>query len=583
MQTLINSPARTFSQVAACLALLFAVQQAPAQQSDGGSSNRDMYQASVTEPVVKIERKDSRVTMVETFAKVLELDVKIARVDGFDPEIVNITGLSTKRLRVQAMMPGITTVAIEDEHGMVRTVEIFVIGDVRHLQAYLNRLFPRAAVDAIPVRESVVLRGWVTQPEHITEMVEVAKMFYPTVLNQMRVGGTQQVLLKVKVMEVQRTKLRRLGINWFYFNDDLAITSTPGSLAPIASLTGGVGVISNALSDTTNIISVMSDSSQFTAFIDALKSESLLKILAEPELVAANGRPANLLSGGEFPILVPQSLGTVTIEWREFGVRLEAVPIVIGNDRVRLELQPEVSERDFTNAVDLNGTIVPGLTTRRVNTQVEMKFGQTLMLAGLISSRRTADTDKTPFLGELPVIGAAFRRVRYDETETELVIMVTPELLAPLDPGQVPCGGPGLFTTTPTDRELYLDGMIEIPNYGDPCSGCTTGDCQLHGPGGAGAGHFAPGTEMMLPPGEVIEGPVEQAPSPQMVPPGPTAVEGETAAAAPKKPAQTANVQPGGPVQGQVQKASAVAPAATTPKRPARPGLIGPKPRVTAP
>ena len=194
--------------------------------------------------------------------------------------------------------------------------------------------------------------------------------------------------------------------------------------------------------------------------------------------MTTSGRPANLLSGGEFPILVPQSLGTVTIEWREFGVRMEAVPIVLGNGRLRLEVQPEVSERDFSNAVQVAGTTVPGLTVRRANTAVEMNFGETMVIAGLISSRKTAETSKTPFLGELPVVGAAFRRVRYTEGETELVIMVTPELVSPLKSGQVPAGGPGLFTATPTDRELYLDGVLEVPNYGDDCP-----DCQYSIPG----------------------------------------------------------------------------------------------------
>jgi pilus assembly protein CpaC len=221
----------------------------------------------------------------------------------------------------------------------------------------------------------------------------------------------------------------------------------------------------------------VSDSSLFQGFLEALKQESLLKILAEPTLNTSNGRPANLLAGGEFPIIVPQSLGTTTIEYREFGVRLEAVPTILGGGRVRLELAPEVSERDFANAVVVSGQTVPGLSTRRVNTQVEMNFGQTYMLAGLLSLRRTASTNKVPFLGELPWVGAAFRRVRYDESETELLIMVTPEIAGPMTPEQVPPGGPGLFTDTPTDRELCRDGMIEVPSYGSHCDNA----CELGG------------------------------------------------------------------------------------------------------
>jgi pilus assembly protein CpaC len=198
-------------------------------------------------------------------------------------------------------------------------------------------------------------------------------------------------------------------------------------------------------------------------------------------LVTTNGQPANMLSGGEFPILVPQSLGTVTIQWKEFGVRLTAVPILLGNGRVRLNLQPEVSQKDFSNAVTTGGLTVPGLTTRRVNTSVEMRFGETFMLAGLTEVQDTAQTFKTPFLGELPYIGAAFRRVSYQTTETELVILVTPVLAGAMQDSQMPPGGPGMFTEQPTDRELYWYGMLEVPSYGGVCPNC--------GPGGHSNGY----------------------------------------------------------------------------------------------
>jgi pilus assembly protein CpaC len=301
-------------------------------------------------------------------------------------------------------------------------------------------------------------------------------------------------------MEVQRSKIRQLGFNFLYAGQDSFLVSTPGQLVRLATLplaggAGGSAFTPATLANAQIAGGIVSNNSLFQGFLEALKQESLLKILAEPTLNTSNGRPANLLAGGEFPILVPQSLGTTTIEYREFGVRLEAVPTILGGGRVRLELAPEVSERDFANAVVVAGQTVPGLSTRRVNTQVEMKFGETFMLAGLLSLRRTASTNKVPFLGELPWIGGAFRRVRYDESETELVILVTPEIAGPMCPEQVPPGGPGTFTDIPTDRELYRDGMIEVPSYGNRCDSncdlggfpgsrlhyatpCQTGDCQ---------------------------------------------------------------------------------------------------------
>ena len=184
-----------------------------------------------------------------------------------------------------------------------------------------------------------------------------------------------------------------------------------------------------------------------------------------------SGRPGTLLSGGEFPILVPQGLGQTAIEFRQFGVSIEAVAVVLGDGRVRLDISPEVSDLDFTNGVTLDGIRIPGLTTRRVNTQAEMKFGETLVLGGLISKRRIGSTSKVPFLGELPVIGAAFSRKRYEDAETELLIMVTPMPAAPFQPGEQLPRVPGESSSDPTDKELYLNGQLELPRYGERCRG----------------------------------------------------------------------------------------------------------------
>jgi len=469
MQTHFFAWRRAAVVAAATLALTIGViRSVPAQDADAAPPA-----AVDSDPVVTIAQPKSDLKIVERFSKVIELRSKIKAVDGFDPEVVDVTALTPNRVRVQAVAPGVTTLTIFDENDVTYEVETFVTGDVRHLQAYLNRFFKGSAVEAIAVRDSVVLKGFVAQPEQITQMVEVAEQFYPHVLNQMQVGGAQQVQFNVKVMEVQRAKVRQFGFNFGYFNDNGYFASTPGTLAPLTGITPP-GLTFNAirLADSTIVGGIVDNDSVFQGFLEALKREAMLKILAEPRLVTTNGRPANMLAGGEFPVLVPQSLGTTTIEWREFGVRLEAVPIILGNGRVRLELQPEVSEKDFTSSVETNGFTVPALTTRRVNTQVEMNFGETFMLAGLLQMRRSAETDKIPVLGELPWIGMAFRRVRFEEGETELVIMVTPELVDPMGPCEVPPGGPGLNSSTPTDRELYIDGFIEVPNYGGECPDC---------------------------------------------------------------------------------------------------------------
>jgi len=451
---------------------------------------RDLARAAALDPVFKITGSRSEVEIVERFSKVLELKRKITRVDGFDPAVLDVKALTPYRVRIQAMTQGVTNVVLTDEDDNSYVVNIFIKGDARHLQAVLDNRFPDSAVDAYRVQDSVALTGWVSQPEHITQIMEIAEQFYPRVLNQMRVGGVQQVMLKVKIMEVQRTKLRKLGIDFISNGADGGfLRNNPAQLFNAPAI-GAMDAMSGITSTATTAFGMVSGGDTFFGFIDALKEEKLLKVLSEPSLLAMNGRPATLLSGGEFPILVPQSLGTVSIEWREFGVRMEAVPVILGNGMVRLEVMPEVTERDFANATTLSGTTIPALTTRRVNTQAELGFGQTLMLAGLLSTRQNAETVKIPFFGELPWVGAAFRKVQYDDVETELVILITPELVAPMAENQIPAGGPGTFTTFPTDRELYFDGYVEVPNYGDACFGCgqygsCSSDCQaaLGGPG----------------------------------------------------------------------------------------------------
>ena len=608
-----------------CLAAAGALLAAgPASAQSGPRPGRIEEPVSSNEPTFVVNTKSSRMQMVERFSKIIEVEPRISRVDGFDPGVINVTALAPNRLRVQGLAPGVTTMVIVDEAGEVYSIEVFVTGDVRHLQAYIERMFPQSAVTAVKVQDSVVLRGWVTQPEHITHIVEVAEQFFPRVLNHMQVGGVQQVALRVKVMEVQRSKIRQLGFNFLYVAEDAYLTSAPGNLLQISGITSpppSIEVAGSTFSDATMIGSIIGSNSLFEGYLEALKEEGLLKILAEPELVTTNGRPAHLLSGGEFPILVPQSLGTVTIEWREFGVRLEAVPNILGRGRVRLELEPEVSERDFTQAVTVNGTTGPGLTTRRANTQVEMKFGETFVIAGLLSMRKTAETAKVPFLGELPWIGAAFRRLRYDEAETELVIMVTPELVAPLASDQLPCGGPGLFSTTPTDRELFIDGMIEVPNYGDDCLNCAPPG--VGGPGACGPQGCSPGAgllheSMPVPGGPVIHpgaplydplptmpGPVDGVPypaPPAEPPPAPAEPAGttETSLWGPAMPSPTGSSGRSTPASNPFDRThdrfqpselggpSTSVPAATGTSGPSgattsRPGLIEPRPGLISP
>jgi pilus assembly protein CpaC len=461
--------------------------------------------------VVSILSAKTNLEIPERFAKVISFPKKILRVDGFDPTIVSVTALTPQQLRVAAVAQGVTTIVITDEDGQTFTAEVFVTGDARLFQAVLNRTYPNANVSVMKVRDSVLLRGWVTEPQDISNIVALAELYYPQVLDQMQVAGPQQIQLRVKVMEVQRTLTRRMGINFSYFNQNAAIISAPGPIAAFGALTSGAsgGFLpgTGGFQGPSGAIGFNDGTSAFFGLIDALKQEGLLKLHAETTLTTRNGEAAKLENGGEFPIPVPQSLGTVTIQWREFGVILTSLPIVISPTRLKQQVTIEVSERDTTTAVTLNGTTVPGLNKRKVQTQTEMNFGDTMVIGGLIFTRYTADTNKIPFLGELPLVGAAFRRNKFTEAETELVVMITPEIGAALPPDQVPPGGPGLFTDIPTDRELYGQGVIEVPKYGERCADGTCEPGMLPGPG--------PAPDMMPPAGydpNFVPPPVSPAP-----------------------------------------------------------------------
>src|SRR5690606_38184408 len=269
------------------------------------------------ENVFQVLTPRSELQIVEQFSRVFESPNRIVRVDGFDPDVITVSALSPNRIRVLGEKTGVTTLVITDEFDNAYSIEVFVAGDVRHLQAYLKQLFPEDDVEAVKLNDSIVLRGVVTEPSHITQIVDVALEFSTKVLNQMEVGGVHQVQLNVKVMEVARTKIRNLGINWFLNTQDTYLRSTPGNLQNIVGLTTPFGGPASfpfdpaTINNTAVQFAIMGTSEVFNGFVDALREENLLKILAEPSVVTTSGRPATILSGGEFPLPVAQGLGQV--------------------------------------------------------------------------------------------------------------------------------------------------------------------------------------------------------------------------------------------------------------------------------
>ena len=439
-----------------------------------------VLQAERSSPVYVVQEGRNEIALVERFSMFIEHSARIRRVMDFDEEVLTVqtVGDNPQQVRIYALQSGVTSLTIVDENDRTFELEILIRGDVRHLESFIRRLYPDNTIHVEEISdESVRLDGWVTKPEHVSEIQAIAEQFYPEVLNHMQAGGVQQIMLKCTVMEVQRSKLRRLGKNFSMVRPDGYLVSTPGPITPISGLEvagGAASITQRGFSDSTITWGLTRPNSVFQGFVQAMLDEGIFKTHATPMIVTDNGRPANFLSGGETPIPVAGGLGTSGVQYREFGIQLNAVPYILGNGRVRLEVETRVSDQDFSQVVIINGAPTTSFRTNSANTQVEMNFGEALVIAGLVSRRSYGTTQKVPFLGELPWLGAAFSKKQHTESETELIILVTPELVAPMTPEQVPAIGPGMSTDIPVDRELFAYGMLEVPKVGDECEQCRT-------------------------------------------------------------------------------------------------------------
>ena len=437
-------------------------------------------QSVIAEPVqFPVTKASQRLEMTVNTTRILTLNKEVPRAMVNNPDLVRAVPLSPNEVQLSALKAGVTEVNLWDQDGELYTVTLIIMGDAKELQLLMKTEFPQASIRVRPLTSSVVLSGRVDKSEDVSRIVRMAEDYFPKVINNITVGGVQQVLLHVKVMEVSRTKLRSLGFDWANFgNTDYLVQSVAGSLATFSP---GTGTATGTGGETVTF-GLIGDNNRFFGFLEALRDNNLAKVLAEPTLVTVSGRPAAFNAGGEFPILVPQSLGTISVEYKQFGTRVDFVPIVLGNGSIRLEVRPQVSELDNANGVTLNGNRIPGLRTRWVDTAVEMQAGQTLALAGLIQTREETQNRGIPWLADLPWAGAAFRRVVNQQNEIELVVTVRPEMVDALDPHEVPACLPGQQTDSPNDVELYFRGYMEVPNCcpDGSCANCQQGGSSKH-------------------------------------------------------------------------------------------------------
>jgi pilus assembly protein CpaC len=384
-----------------------------------------------------------------------------------DPTSVLVTGMDA----------GIARITLIDEAGARETLDIVVQLDVEYLRTLLVRAVPTSSVQILPgANNTIVLSGTVAHAEDIDVVMRTAISVVggpERVVNALQIGGVQQVQLDVVVARVSRDQLRNMSFDWLNVGDKHVLLSSPGGafVMPSVGITGslpGNPVIQNSIGTPNGIapnffLGIFSPDQAFFGLLQALKTENLAKIMSKPSLIGQSGRAASLLDGGEQAVPVPAGLGQVGVQFEEFGTRLNFLPIVLGNGRIHLEVEPEISTLDPSAGTAISGVTVPGRLTQRLHTTVNLEDGQTLVLGGLIQHTVRGSTTKVPIVGELPFLGAAFSRKSFEEVETELIVMVTPHLVDAMSCDQAPKNLPGHETRSPDDFELFLEGIMEAP------------------------------------------------------------------------------------------------------------------------
>jgi len=400
-------------------------------------------------------------------------DYTVRRVSVGDPETLDVVVLSPRELQFVAKKIGATNVVLWDPQGTPQAaLDVHVGTPHSQVESEIQRVLGNPDVKVDSAGESIVLKGSVANALASEQAMTVARGFFPgkqeNVINLLEVGGDQQVMLEVVVAEMSRTLRREMGTNFRVFHvGDNHTAEIFSFLNNLSSLSDDAASTALDVSDAINLVGSFTVGSDiYQVLFDVLHEKGLGKILAEPTLVARSGETASFLAGGEIPIPIAQggAFGSITIEFKEFGVGVAFTPTVMAADRIHLKVAPEVSAPDFTLGATSGGLTVPGFTTRRASTAVELADGQSFAIAGLLRDDVAQLVDQYPVLGEIPVLGVLFRSSQFQKNESELVMIVTPHLVKPLPPGEHHL--PTDHFVEPNAFEFYLLGALEGRTWG---------------------------------------------------------------------------------------------------------------------
>ncbi|HEY2845166.1 MAG TPA: pilus assembly protein N-terminal domain-containing protein [Bryobacteraceae bacterium] len=389
--------------------------------------------------------EDLRITVGKSI--VIDYPGDIRQISTSNPEIVDASPVTTREILMSGKGLGSATMVVWSKTDQRMFYNVTVELNLEPLRRILQDTYPNEKIDIHSSRDSVTLNGLVSTKDVSDRVTALAATFAKTVVNNLLVTPgpvEKQILLRVKFAELDRSRAQQFGVNILStgaFNTLGTIGTSQfnsATVTPTSVLTANgreaAGTIS--VSDALNFFAFRPDLNIAT-FVKALQNDNILQILAEPTLVTSNGKEANFLVGGEFPVPVLQggsNSGAVTIQFREFGIRLLFTPQMTGNNTIKLALRQEVSTLDFANAAQIQGFLIPALSTRRAETNIELGEGQTFVVAGLLDNRETDAMAKIPFISSIPVIGSLFKSKIENKNNTELVMLVTPELTEPLGP-----------------------------------------------------------------------------------------------------------------------------------------------------
>jgi pilus assembly protein CpaC len=532
-------------------------------------------------PVIRDAVDGSEIDLLVGRSTLLNVGATISRVSLTVPDVADAMVTSPSQLLIHGKQPGTISLFVWDRSGAIKTFEVTVRRDLNALKEQLRQLFPAEEITVLGSGKDVVVSGTVASKYVVEKAAEVAAGYVEkkenvvNLLKQQEGVASNQVMLRVRFAEVSRSAMQELGASFFangYKSEWFGRTAPPGVTGP--TFDEGKLIFSDFLN-----LFLFNSKEGLGGVVRALQTKGLFQSLAEPNLIATNGKEASFLAGGEYPYPVVQPSGTggsaVTIMFKEFGVRLNFTPTVLGGDLIHLKVRPEVSALDFSSAIELEGFRIPALSTRRTETEIELRDGQTFAIAGLMNNTLTSTMGKIPGIGDIPIIGYLFRSRAYQKNQTELVVMITPTIIRRGQMG-VSEGLPSLvepYLGRPSRSYPNPDAYTGSPRY--PVNQGAQG-------GGSNPAPAPPPSSAVKPSAAVPSRPIPQYPTQPATSPQSGSA---TSAPMPAAPAKSTAPAPGQPMPMAPAQSMPMTPGQTMPNAPARtmpatPGQATPSSRM---